>query len=54
MVTKKDSSKLSERVGFTIVTDDFCDATKLFSSASIYTAELSAIIDAMDVACHTN
>ena len=34
--------------------DDFGDAAKLFSSALIYTAELSTIIKAMNVACHAN
>ena len=49
-----DGSKSSEGVGFAVVADDFCDFAKLSSSASIYTAELTAIINAMNVAYHTN
>ena len=49
-----DGSKSSEGVRFAVVTDDFCDIAKLPSSASIYTAEHTAIINAMNVACHTN
>ena len=49
-----DGSKSSEGVGFDVVADDFCDFAKLSSSASIYTAELTAIINAMNVAYHTN
>ena len=49
-----DDSKSSEGVGVAVVVDDFCDSAKLSSSASIYTAELTAIINAMNVAYHTN
>ena len=49
-----DGSKSSEGVGFAVVADDFCGFAKLSSSASIYTAELTAIINAMNVAYHTN
>ena len=49
-----DGSKSSEGVGFAVVADDFCDSAKLSSSASIYTAELTAIINAMNVVYHTN
>ena len=45
-----DGSKSSEGVGFVVVADDFCDFAKLSSSVSIYTAELTAIINAMNVA----
>ena len=44
-----DGSKSSEGVGFAAVADDFCDSAKLSSSASIYTAELTVIINAMNV-----
>ena len=49
-----DGSKASEVVGFAVVADDPCDFAKLSSSASIYTPELTAIIDAMNMAYHTN
>ena len=49
-----DGSKSDEGVGFAAVADDFCDVAKLSPSASIFTAEISAIIDAMDVAYHSN
>ena len=49
-----DGSKTSEGVGFAVVADDSCDFAKLSSSASIYTAELTAIIDAMNMVYHTN
>ena len=49
-----DGSKSSKGVGFAVVADDFCDFAKLSSSASKYTAELTAIINAMNVAYHTN
>ena len=41
-------------MGFAVVADDFCDFAKLSSSASIYSAELTAVINAMNVAYHTN
>ena len=47
-------SKTSEGVGFAVVADDSCDSAKLSSSASMYTAELTAIIDAMNMAYHTS
>ena len=37
-----------------VVADDFYDSAKLSSSASIYTAELNAIINAMNMVYHTN
>ena len=49
-----DGSKSNEGVGFAVVADGFCDAAKLSSSASIYTSELTAIINAMNVVYHTN
>ena len=49
-----DGSKSSEGVGFAVVADDFCASAKLSSSASRYTAELTAIINAMNVVYHTN
>ena len=47
-------SKSSKGVGFAVVADDFCDFAKLSSFTSIYTAELPAINNAMNVAYHTN
>ena len=49
-----DGSKTSEGVEFAVVADDSCVSAKLSSSASIYTAELTDIIDAMNMAYHTN
>ena len=49
-----DGSRSSEGVGFAVVADDFYDSAKLSTSASIYTAELTVIINAMNVVCHTN
>ena len=36
-----------------VVTDEFCGAANLSSCALTYTAELSAITEAMNVACQT-
>ena len=47
-----DGSKTSKGVGFAVVADDSCYFAKL-SSALIYTAELTAIIDAMNMDYHT-
>ena len=41
-------------MGFAVVADDSCDFAKLSSSASIYTAEFTAIINALNMAYHTN
>ena len=49
-----DGSKSSEEVGFAVVADDLCDAAKLSSSVLIYTAEFTALINAMNVVYHTN
>ena len=49
-----DCSKSSEGVGFAVVAVNFCDAAKLSSFALICIAELTAIINAMNVAYHAN
>ena len=49
-----DGSKSSGGVGFAVVTDDFYDAAKMPHTASVYTAELSAINRVLEVVYHTN
>ena len=47
-------SKSNEGEGLAVFADDFCDTAKLPPSALVYTAELSAIIEAMNMAYYTN
>ncbi|XP_066955721.1 serine/threonine-protein kinase ATR [Macrobrachium rosenbergii] len=49
IVLNDDGSKSSEGVGLTVVKDGFCDVAKLPPSASVYTAELSAIVKGLDI-----
>ena len=49
-----DGSKTRVGVGFAVAADDSWDFAKLSSCASIYTAELTAVINAMNMAYHAN